>query len=640
MSAADTLEHLTVATLGEQAAAVIAPLLSERLAVPSSEVLLVGTARTRDAGVDERVRDALVERGRHVTVVTNRGATALADETRKIVRERGRGRSALFLVNGGTLPLVRALLACLRESALGVELVTSRDHRGYTVAMDGSVEPFDVAAIPLDRLLDILDVEFDPQRRRLAHRGGEHWLDGVDILERAGQLFARIDASNWDVHKYRRNVLIRRRLLRLGLDARRVFLVNVPRRVDKLRAAEDGVPFAGALNGLTAEAWPELVASGEMIDAAERIRTERATHERVPLAPVAGRGEGWTSGTLITIMGTQPGMTLRAIWRHRPAFAVIVYDDDHPLTTEHVLRLIEQPARPPILAWRLSDLPDLTPALAPLNVPDEALLDLTPGDKLTAIRLDLWGEARSEPPEVWEPKSPAERDRGRVPLKTWIALHSPVAVESAAPPHAGLEHDVAIALLDAVLRTEELDDLANLAERRAHPRVEGGRLMLPADVSYELEQLGELGKQLAEPRGNWFELATAGGLTKAGIDEVLAPVVAAPPPGARWWRDELDVVTAHGGQYCYWSCKAGKPAALEDELTGHIIEARAQADRLLGWNRPAVVVVPRLDALSMKRLDRVGVGWWHDGEFDIDVVDVRLILDRGRVRKLASRSSR
>lgn len=641
------LVTLTIAPVGHQAAAVAAPLLTilEQDAA-RSQILLVATEETM--GVAYSIHTLLTDRLRSVedsTLPAPLRAQSDDDLGASLLKEIGAQAAAAskitYLMNGGPAAWLIQILRLLEERS-GVTHCVSRDHLLMTVPpaeVGVKIKSRRIDSIE-DDLLWLLRLKHDPAAHLLTgrHGGAIVRLDGViELIEHAGQLFAAI--GDWNVsgpralrptELYRRRLLDWRRLQRLGLEPRRVFislsgagLSPQQRRELAARAREDGIPVESHSTSLAA--WKKLVRADKAIGLPE----PRLTAHRGLAEDTKGAG-GWSGPTLVTAMGTQPGSTLQAIFDTTPSSLVLVVDPDQPLSTENAHRLREMAGEFAFGTIRFVTRPA---GIAPVQMQnlDRAAgtgrieVNLSPGDKLFKFLLATWSLADPERRQL----TTLDRQRPAfIPLEIWLRMHAPLNRIDWKPAEM-LRSFTAMALngcqwIVEKSRTNNLSALKmldRLWERNRPPMLElgNGRSGILTWIDDSTHDIGgsrgydDLGKAVwnsmgpvrahrGEQRGNgeWFEWVLGATLLHHGLDEVFWDVQTQDGSGRR--RDQLDLVSRAGKTTCHWSIKTSSSMKLDD-LVSHLQEARAQADRILGRQQHAVLVTPRLKLRATRLRD-------------------------------------
>ena len=689
--------RLFIVPVGLQPAAALVPLLSPPFQPEEGdEVLLMATEQSfASAGkVQRKLQEAL----RYLSIpmpTLCRDIRNLDDAVIKSIWEKPTIRSIWFLANGSpvgwTCQIIREILSnCRTEFRIGV----SRGAQGVVLDARSQriVERFDVKDLGIGLLLDLLDLEWNESTGILSTRVPPHprsaQIDGVlGLHERAGQLFAEIDATGWADNDKKKALSLYRKFLNwrplqqdLGLETRRVVLVCPKYPFDK-RALQDGIPFV--TNDDEMNHWRDAVHRDEAASWPERDLKKVPT----PRKNVSRTGETWTNGTLVVAMGTQPGATLQAIFAHAPKHLVLLYDGTQPLARLASWRLQQDPVQwgcetvDCICAGRVRDY-----GVAGLLTPwkDKAVhVNVTPGDRLFSTLLLLWALSDPGKRTAWTLDGPVARrladptkarHAGDAPLQTWLDLHAPAYTRvrwNRPPPvwSAGnpVPNDLA-AILRAILQwiptanSSDLKDLARLWTKPKRPLYlektdEGWRLRVPGmsapvdltaissgsdfEAAMARKPPGLDGK--VEDRGEWWEWVVGWALMEAGADEVKVNFETAwdfrdtGKPGV--FRDQLDVVVRSGGQYSLWSCKT-QHRPRQDWLLEHLEEARTQADRLLGRRSLAVLVVP-----SLAEVERYLAGSFQrkgNGHFEVrgtgHVVDARLLVEPSRTLNLLQTS--
>lgn len=648
--------RIVIAPLGEQPAAVVAPLLGPPLRpLPDDHlVLIVGN---RSAHLVGCVRDALGAKGLRVHRVFDGPSTSIEASVLADIRQAAENREPWLLLNGGPWQWLHALMNLWPADAIRVAV--SRDHVLRIHGSANEVLESHVADVGTDgdptALLALLGLAWNERDQTL--KGRDSQLDHVThVVEKSGQLFAVIDAALWNVHVYRRFVLDWQRLQALGLDKRRILLTGLP-RAPRQRAKEDMVPYETAR--YPASRWLEDVRAGDAISRAERQR-DRPSRPQDALS----RPEGsWNGPPLLVTMGPQPGTTLTAAWLHRPRDLHLAYDSAQPDVMSLVGRLA---ALPELKAQNVYVHPfDRRRGLADRGIPDDVHVNLTPGDKTSTYQLHRFAVAR-EKIAVWfldgerlrcanrDIRPPA--DTGHVPIQAWVGLHAPgdaAAVTMspwlrASPGTAEQDQRKSLGHLSrqtvAWCVNNPPHGLAKLWTRKRNAafhldltrepvglRLPDGTLLdlstLPTPVALGmLPAPGQNGQR--RPNGVWFEWIVAWHLAEVcRVDELATNVrVERGPndPVRPGLRDEMDILVRQGCRYSYWSCKAyvqTRSGPTRDEIDvadvlGHLEEARAQADRFLGRRQPVFLVVPNMMCLpralegriETRRLENSGCG--------------------------------
>lgn len=638
----DGMSRLIIAPVGLQPAAILAPLCSPPVRPePRDSLALIGSKDSVAAADDISRR---VGCARSFLLETE--PFLLRPDVAQSLLSAARGCDEIWLLaNGGRGEWAEALITTLVEAEVAFRVAGSRDHRGYIFGPDGAESSFDVRDIGCETLLEFLGLRF---RRRTLSRKGASATDAlgpvIALSERAGQLFAAIEADGWKVEDYRRFVLDWRRLQRLGLDYRRIMLVGLDRALTR-RAIEDSIPIAlppahsesAQWRDERMNEWRRLVAGGEAITLPEHQSRSDVVRPR----SVRRESSSWTGEPLVVVMGTQPSSTLQAIWGHRPQRLFVLYDPEQPRSSALVNRLAME---------RDVGFRELIPVSLPLRRDlDERLtgescaVNITPGDKLDRARILLWALAARDRHRVWQlqgsrvrtPDRQDERNVDPIPLGVWIRLHAP------RPTNMGF---------DATRLSQRLRALAQaIIARLAGPTADAGDLrnawrlegtaarrtiVCPAFGRMRIADMPEpiasafLGGRNPQESGRWWEFVVAAMLTSHGVSEVRIGVKVE-GISAGFHRDELDVVTRHRAQFGYWSCKTASAHGLIPNLE----EARAQADRLLGRQRLGVLVVPRVRT-APSTMEQQAPGHWRRRELG-HLVDARFLADPARVRALA-----
>jgi hypothetical protein len=658
-----TSPRLIVAPVGLQPAAVLTPLLCEPLKPqPGDVVLLLYTEQSEPGFI--RIRDFLSTRlGAGVNMEAQKGENAdqVDDATRARIATLAKGRAVDLLSNGATYRWHQQLIPFLRAEVPRFSLIVTRSSEG--IQLDGhtaaTVHSFPVADVGQADLMGFLELSLDgSKRRRLSStRTGAHLDDVTEVHERSGQLFVAVDASAWRLARYR-EILNWQPLQRdLGLELRRLLLLR-PQRSIRARARQDGVPFANDDHDV--EQWRKEVRDGTAFG-----WPERRMHRESPAQRADGTAT-WDGPPLVVVMGPQPGATLHAVYAHRPRDLVLLYDPQQPVASRAAALLQRDPTlgcqQCRCLKVGRTRGADIAGLLEPYA--DQALdVNATPGDKMFQTALQLWALANPARRRLWylqESRShtqepPDEEKLSSVGLQTWVTLHSPSPVlwhrsplwTPENPPDASwcrISSSLLRWMTQAPMRA--MSNLSRLWARNHPPRLDGGRLHVPGVGEIDLGTLPyeELrgpafapNEQAADrSNGRWFDWVAGCGLALAGVDEVAVGLKLAWGADTELVRDELDVVTAHRKQQALWSCKTRKDPD-GDFLMNELLDARANADRLLGRRSLAVLVLPQLPTRTFPTAEAAGHGHWSVRGIG-HIVDAHLIADPKRATQLAGSS--
>lgn len=642
-------ERLIVAPVGNQPAAVLAPLLTPPLR-PEKEDRVILIASQDSAGYARRIAEEL---GRNdIPCETTMTSLLPSDAAFATIEQAARDRETWLLANGGPVQWMLPLVDGLQRAARNVEIVVSRDHRAFVLDRAGRVrQELVVRDLGLERLLELLDLELRCEEKAMALVDGQKVLpDIVHLEEKSGLLYIALDASKWGKGnldgRYRPRLLDWRELQHKGLDRRRVLLLGAPPELGE-RARGDGFVLATERFGLPE--WKAAIGEGRAADLPETMDTAASSGIAPEIPAEIVDAGSWTGDPLVVVMGPQPGTTLRALWCHEPSAALILFDEAQP-DSRRLTQLVANKLRRRAgeIVCRSYRSPDPLASWSQRDVD----VHLTPGDKMT--KLLLW---------LWTAQDPARRSRwtlednrscrqgsssiGRkigspVPLDVWVELHAPTGVEIT--PASNL--DEIIPLANEVLRwlgdlSAPPPALSRLWNRVSHgpPSLDGDVLHWPDRTSRErLIPLSDLPPGFANAcrpkeggaNGQWFEWIVVAALKQAGLDEVALNVTYRKPElQAEHFRDELDIVTRHERTYGVWSCKT-EPT----DIKKHARAARAQSDRLLGRQSLAVLVVPRLaGGQSPDGFAESAPGHWYRREVG-HIIDARFLVS-GDLAKLA-----
>lgn len=699
--------RVIIAPVGLQPGAILAPLLSKAIfPQPRDQVMLLHTDKSFTAA--KKIRTLFPDDRQALISLLPFAEDSLDEALKRLVKEiqeygqRFSEYNIYLLANGTPAFFIYPLLSQLRFFNQTIQIVYTQQDRGISVNLsDRTSSSFKVDDIGLDKLKELLEISYSKQEQTLTNnKTPARKIENVcKLLESAGQLYAAIDVMPWlagkDKKEKKQAVLRQYReliywsgLREFGLEKRRLFLWNHSEPFSELsrRARQDGVLFEG---------------DAELKDwCANPGKSSSLPEKRLPYGTKEPRGKHNRNGTwtalnpLVVIMGTEPGTTLRSIWSYQPETLFILYDDQQPASKEAVSRLcnsqyikckkiIPQP-------WGLGsgksglahhvDLLAILKTLAEHKLKNKVVhVDLTPGDQLVRSLLCTWALEEPENRQVKVLSRKRSSPKGAnpstsispeySPLRIWLNLHAPGKPNidpadgwtSQKHPHPKLTH-ICLSVLDWLCKTkgENLQNLAALWRRQSPLSISKTKeeLYLP-NAQNEIVSFQDLKKIHSrvhlsflpfnedDENGTWFEWITAIALANAGVEEVQTSIRYGWDDQDRaidHHRDELDVVSAHQGQYTLWSCKTNTHFHL-DYIIEHLEEARTSADRLLGRWSHAVLVVPRISDKTQQQLreqsnimTRISDSCCHFEIVQIGhVVDSRFLRDSVAVKELAAK---
>jgi hypothetical protein len=671
------MNRLIIAPVGFQAAAVLAPLCSKPLRPSDGDhVLLVVSEKTKDVGA--RIKEKLAEK----TKINNDNIEVLQlEEVFPKLENREKETDVWFLVNGGPGEWILKMMLMLDEKKK-YWIVNSRDDKGIKMDKTGKVtEKFIVADVSdshtPDDLLKFLNLEYCSETKTLKRHDSSDTLEGIEFVqEKSGFLFVAINASEWDLATYRKEILSRKALLvPFNLDKRRVFLKvwESQHKSDTLnqlidRAKKDGVLFEN--RSLKFDAWCKKIESGEAFTLSEQMLNKKIDSEiQIPSVCKNNPDRAWVGRPLIVVMGPEPSTTLTAIWTHKPAALVLLYDKNHPLSCQNTARIIDDKR----LYCKSIDCLEI-PAREVDSITMNALLvkwndaevdvNLRPGDKYSETLLRAWVLQNTKTRKGWylfadksvnsciSTENVQNTTIASVPLQTSLTLFASQKpafpgpmFDKAKGPSKDLEQ-ISKLFVYWMRHNNNVAGLHQLWNKQDPPQVIinkelDSELVLEGENSKCVFKLNKLAindkyKGLTasfiydnnpnEYKGQWFEWVIAAALFLCGVENVQVGVEFDPyiiKNGDKRFKDEIDIVTRHKSKFASWSIKLGTKKIVSD-----FEEARSQADRLIGRNSMTVLVVPWLkDELvlpsGMKMIDE---GHYRDDLFG-DIIDVRVLMD-------------
>jgi len=559
--------RVILATVGEQPAAVLAPLLSPPLrAGREDKILLLATERTKTVASQIRKHLLMALPGlEHANVVVAQSGDDHFDKGGEAsIISHCKGRPVFFLINGGRMQLVNSVIETLsRSTGSQLALAASRDHLLFVLNPASDISRHPVSDMGIELMLPLLGVEYDEDAKALKGRFGTR-LDGIlHLRQKAGFLFVAVDAELWSgpfpakgpppdqkrwnrklLTQFRRHLLSRNNLTALGLEKRRILIKVPPHPTLRSRMVQAGIPYISPNYSL--ESWKQDIEDGMGHSIPERLSIHL---EGVPAAPpneVRGAGN-WTGPSLAVAMGPEPGASLRAIWAAQPREMVVLYDGTHPGSVRAVRRLGEETSLGCARLFCVNA--SNRTSLDELNtIPRPDVVNLSPGDKWMKGLLSEWARKQTPVP-VFQYVS--QEVKPVVPLEVWIRQH--------------IGKD-----FSHFNKDDQLDKV--LLEIRNRP----GELRWPTDL------------QVPKLRGFLWEWTVAT-LVSAAADESCFGLRLGERKGGERFSDEFDVISRMGARYIYWSAKNNTRDLLEN-----LEEARGQSDRFLGRQNPAVLTVPQI----------------------------------------------
>lgn len=434
------------------------------------------------------------------------------------------------------------------------------------------------------------------------------------------------------------------RLHRFGLDRRNLCIANLPQDKNVCyqalrRAEEDGLRLHPSLRQCSRRQVQEPVPAG---GGGGDIRRHAAPNN-----------DAWRFTDLLVVVGTNPDATLRSIAGLKPRCVWLLCDPD---STEvqavrrrimddarlHCQReVVDCPKRDAGLVGTLTGLVERMIPAGPLTI------DLTAGDKTLQTALALVGTSRRQSRlYVQQETAIISLDLNSqlpamhfdLPVASWIWHHTGMRVKIANRWHsANPPPDLLLDLLNHLpddIPPYDGAPLARLWKRRGPLRIDldAGLLHWPHLGAIPFAKLraeicpGFLDALLPDQkhgentshRGDWWEWLVAAALHAAGLDEVAFDSRIA--PYGPHFRDQLDVVSRHRGQFALWSCKTLVEKRFREKT---IQDALNQGERLLGrYSRSIVAVV-----------DSAG-GWDPGGA--VTVVTLKDLRNADRLQQLAS----
>ena len=259
--------RLIIAPVGLRPTGVLGPLCSKPVRSRKGDhLLLLATPESKPYA--DKIKKILQNKGFNCTNVKEVQSKDELGENlcNVLVSAAEKSKNVLLLANGATVRLFVEIVELLRTcNNVILRIVHSRDYMVFVHKSDGSLEKSDwLDNVGLKDILELLDLVWDESkgilRQNPATGKGTAQLEHILRLEeRAGFLFAMMDASRWDtphpltgqidrLTPYRANLLAVDTLRKLGLESRRVLLWGLTREPDKRRAAQDLIPFCSAKN--------------------------------------------------------------------------------------------------------------------------------------------------------------------------------------------------------------------------------------------------------------------------------------------------------------------------------------------------------------------------------------------------------
>ncbi len=648
--------RIILAPVGDQPSAVFTPLVAcgDLRPRPADQVILIASRKTQ--AVAEAVKEHILLRrivSENQLSVKSAAFPRLGPACLQKLQERCKSHHVVILANGGPGTWIYQLLPELMDGESPLELMVSRGQEGvwFECGLQRSTRSVSVGDIGIDPLLLLLGLSWNARKGVLKKRGIGRLGGLKELQEHAGELWAAIDASNYRAATYRTNLAFAR-LRAMGLERRRVCLVNAPPSIRK-RALEDGISVAASKSPRSQpklRKWISAVAAGQAGMPSTTVQLPAVWTPR----PFQGRPKApWKNGTLVTVMGPQAGTTLTAIWAHRPSRLHVLYDETQPLAVLATARLAEDPAvRDHISAIGFAGV-DRTPgsllgsirdALRSLSSKD-VQVNLTPGDKLLSLGLFLWALEDRRKRACWhleggqaKPILPGRTplSAGPVPLRTWFFLHSPADVDMsrAADWVGGCAPRQATRLAHAAVRwlahTTGSAFLNDLFIRRYGLRIAGG-IVRVGKKRFPLSSLApaEMAAAFRHPGGAWLEWITGAMLSRHGVSEVIVNVRDRTAAGD---RDEIDVCSHHDGCLTVWECKTE-----QHRLENNLFEASSRTTRLFGYRAKTVLLMPRLPGTKPNCFEPVtGIDhlWRHRNGYGL-VAAASLLVRRDHTLRLA-----